>query len=129
MGVDITKNRPSCVVLDYVANKRNHWPSGRFCERFQIQTTMHPASDCGARFLLLETQVTGEARRTNFFFSLLNNQATFFYSHPWICYLVVQPFDRPQDSPALLVGQLIEFWPKLSFTNCPLHQRHILEPV
>jgi hypothetical protein len=50
MGVDITKNRPSCVVLDYVANKRNHWPSGRFCERFQIQTTMHPASDCGARF-------------------------------------------------------------------------------
>lgn len=47
-------------------------------------------------------------------FSLLNNQATFFYSHPWICYLVVQPFDRPQDSPTLLVGQLIEFWPKLS---------------
>ena len=64
----------------YVANKRNHWPSVRFCERFQIQTQCTLASD-------LEAHVTGGGATKDFSFFPLNIRPLS------ICYPIVQLFD------------------------------------
>lgn len=79
-GVDITKTDPAVSWWIMWQTSGNHWPSVRFCERFQIQTPCTLRQIAEPDSLILEAQVTGEARRKNFFFSL-KHQATF-CSHP-----------------------------------------------
>jgi hypothetical protein len=60
-GVNVTKADPTVSGVDMWQTSRIIEPSVKFCERgFQIQNSMHPASDCGAQIILVrQPQVTG----------------------------------------------------------------------
>jgi hypothetical protein len=64
-GVDITKNRPSCVVVDMWQTSGIIGRTSGFAGGSQTSNSMHPASDCGATDL--EAQVTRRRHETNFF--------------------------------------------------------------